>query len=246
MLRVLILGGTGDARQLASALDALPAVQVISSLAGRVGSPLLPVGEVRVGGFGGADGLAAWLVSEQIDAVIDATHPFAATMSLSAAHAAATAGVPLLGLRRAGWTERSGDDWRRVSSLAQAAEALPGLGERVFVTTGRKELAPFAELDAHWFLIRSIDAPEPPLPLRLEVLLDRGPFDLDAEIGLMRQYEIDVLVTKDSGGHMTSAKLDAARELGLPVVMVNRPAAPDVPSLATVAEALAWVRALST
>jgi precorrin-6A/cobalt-precorrin-6A reductase len=243
MLRVLILGGTGEARRLASALDALSDVQVVSSLAGRLGSPVLPAGEVRVGGFGGAEGLAAWLVSERIEAVIDATHPFAATMSFSAARAAATADVPLLALRRAGWTEQPGDDWRRVSSLARAAEALEGLGERVFLTTGRSELAPFVDLDAHWFLIRAVDAPEPPLPLRLKVLLDRGPFQLDAEIALMRQYEIDVLVTKDSGGDMTSAKLDAARELGLPAVMVNRPAAPDVPSVATVADAVAWVSA---
>jgi precorrin-6A/cobalt-precorrin-6A reductase len=244
-VRVLILGGTADARALASALTGLPGVQVISSLAGRVADPALPDGEVRVGGFGGVAGLRDWLVAERIEAVVDATHPFAATISRSAAQAAATLGLPILAVRRPGWTERPGDDWRRVPSLTVAAEALAGLGERVFLTTGRTELAPFAGLDRHWFLIRSIEAPGPPLPLRHEVVLARGPFRVPDEISLMRTHRIDVLVTKDSCGPLTEAKLVAARELAMPVLMIDRPPVPEVATVPAVEAAVQWVTALA-
>jgi precorrin-6A/cobalt-precorrin-6A reductase len=243
-VRVLVLGGTAEARVLAAALDRLPGVQPISSLAGRVAAPLLPAGEVRIGGFGGAEGLTRWLAAERIAAVVDATHPFAATISWSAAAAAGTAAIPILALRRPGWTQQPGDDWRRQPSLAAAARALAGLGERVFLTTGRTELAPFAGLDDHWFLIRSIEAPQPPLPSRHRLVLARGPFPVQGEIALMRAHRIEVLVTKDSGGALTEAKLVAARELGLPVLLVDRPAVPDVPAVATVEQARDWVTAL--
>jgi precorrin-6A/cobalt-precorrin-6A reductase len=242
--RVLILGGTAEARALATALAGLPGVSPISSLAGRVADPALPAGQVRIGGFGGADGLAGWLAAERIDAVVDATHPFAATISWSAAQAAATAAIPILALRRPGWTRQPGDDWRRQPSLGAAAAALAGLVERVFLTIGRTGLAPFTGLDEHWFLIRSIEAPEPPLPARHEVLLARGPFTVPDEIALMRAHRIGALVTKDSGGPLTEAKLVAARELGLPVLLVDRPPAPEVPAVATVEQARDWVAAL--
>jgi len=242
---VLILGGTAEARALATALADLPGVRPISSLAGRVAAPALPAGEVRIGGFGGAAGLARWLAAERIAAVVDATHPFAATISRSAADAAATTGVPILALRRPGWTRRPGDDWRRQPSLAAAAAALAaGRTERVFLTIGRTELAPFAGLDRHWFLIRSIEAPQPPLPARHELLLARGPFTVADEIALMREHRIEVLVTKDSGGPLTEAKLAAARELKVPVLLVERPPAPDVPAVTTVEQARDWVAAL--
>ncbi|MDW4908003.1 cobalt-precorrin-6A reductase [Streptomyces sp. ADMS] len=231
-MHVLILGGTAEARRLAELLaaGALPgrqALRVTNSLAGRVSTPRLPPGEVRVGGFGGAEGLARWLREHQVDMLIDATHPFAGTISFHAARAAAAAHVPLLALRRPGWVPVEGDDWHAAGSLAEAAALLPALGRRVFLTTGRLGLAAFAALDELWFLVRSVDAPEAPHPARLEVLLDRGPFTLDGERELLRRHRIDVVVTKDSGGPATAPKLTAAREVGLPVVVVRRPAVPE-------------------
>jgi precorrin-6A/cobalt-precorrin-6A reductase len=231
-VHVLILGGTTEARRLAEALAAepLPGLRVTTSLAGRVSAPRTPPGEVRVGGFGGAEGLAAWLGGHAVDLLVDATHPFAGTISFHAAGAAATARVPLLALRRAG-------------SPAEAAALLPSLGRRVFLTTGRTGLAAFAGLDGLWFLVRSVDAPEAPCPPRTEVLLDRGPFTLDGERELLLRHRIDVLVTKDSGGAATAPKLAAAREAGVPVVVVRRPPVPEgVPVVATPEEAARCVR----
>jgi precorrin-6A/cobalt-precorrin-6A reductase len=246
---VLVLGGTAEARRLAGELaaGAAPGWRATSSLAGRVAEPRLPEGAVRVGGFGGADGLAAWLRAHAVDAVIDATHPFAARISANAARAAALTGVPLLGLRRPGWTAGPGDRWIDVPSLEAAAEALPGLGERVFLTTGRLGLGAFAHLAGPWFLVRSVDPPQPPYPPRIRTLLDRGPFTLDGEAALLREHRIDVLVTKDSGAAATAPKLAAARELGVPVVVVRRPPAPPgVPAVPDVPGALAWLRTLPT
>jgi precorrin-6A/cobalt-precorrin-6A reductase len=243
-VRVLVLGGTAEARALAAALVQLPGVQPISSLAGRVAAPALPAGQVRIGGFGGVDGLAGWLAAERIDAVVDATHPFAATISWSAAEAAARAAIPVLALRRPSWSQGPDDDWRRQPSLDAAAQALAGLGERVFLTIGRTGLAPFAGLDRHWFLIRSIEAPQPPLPSRHQLLLARGPFSVQEEIELMREHRIEVLVTKNSGGPLTEAKLVAARALRLPVLLIERPPVPDAPAVVSVEQARDWVAAL--
>ncbi|MFD9035436.1 cobalt-precorrin-6A reductase [Streptomyces sp. NPDC059567] len=248
-MHVLILGGTTEARALATALH--PRVRVTSSLAGRVAEPRLPAGEVRVGGFGGVDGLVAWMREHHVDAVIDATHPFAENISFNAARAAATAHVPLLALRRPGWVRVDGDDWHEVASLEEAARVVGGRGwghlpgrspsGRVFLTTGRMGLAAFAECP-QWFLVRSVDAPEPPMPARTEVLLDRGPFTLEGERELLSRYGIDVLVTKDSGGTATAPKLRAAREAGIPVVIVRRPPVPEGVAVAgTVGEAVGWV-----
>jgi precorrin-6A/cobalt-precorrin-6A reductase len=236
---VLVLGGTGEARQLAARLAGISGVEVISSLAGRTADPARPPGRIRVGGFSGPGGLAAWLTAERIDAVIDATHPFAAAMTASAVAASARLGLPLLLLRRPGWTAGPGDDWRRVPSLAAAAANLPG--ERVLLTIGRTGVDAFAADERRWFLIRCVQFPAAPTPARAEVLLARGPFTVPDELELMRGHAIEVLVTKDSGGAMTSAKLAAARRLGLPVVMVDRPAVPDAPAVATAGEALAWL-----
>ncbi|MFF2655819.1 cobalt-precorrin-6A reductase [Kitasatospora sp. NPDC058032] len=243
MTHVLLLGGTTEARALASALAAgRPAVRVTSSLAGRVAEPRLPAGEVRIGGFGGPDGLAAWLRAQRVDALVDATHPFAAAMSRNAAEAAAATGVPLLALRRPGWAPVPGDRWHRVPSLAAAARLLPSLGRRVLLTSGRQGIGAFAHLDGLHFVARSVDPPEPPLPASLDVLLDRGPFTLDGERAVLREHRIDVVVTKDSGGAATAPKLTAARELGLPVVVVDRPPAPaGVPVAESVEAALAWL-----
>ncbi|MFE7560392.1 cobalt-precorrin-6A reductase [Kitasatospora sp. NPDC057500] len=243
MAHLLLLGGTTEARALASALAAEhPALRVTSSLAGRVAEPRLPVGEVRIGGFGGPGGLAAWLRAERVDAVVDATHPFAAAMSRNAAEAAAATGVPLLALRRPGWAPVEGDRWHRAPSLAAAADLLPSLGRRVLLTSGRQGIGAFAHLDGLHFVARSVDPPEPPLPASLDVVLDRGPFTLDGERSVLREHRIDVLVTKDSGGAATAPKLTAARELGLPVLVVDRPPAPaGVPVAETVEAALAWL-----
>jgi precorrin-6A/cobalt-precorrin-6A reductase len=241
--RVLLLGGTGEARRLAQRLLD-DGVAVVSSLAGRVADPLLPPGEVRVGGFGGAVGLVAWLQENPVDAVVDATHPFAAGMTANAAEACGLTGVPLLRLQRPGWTAQPGDDWRWVDSLPEAAAAVAGFGH-VFVTTGRLGLAAFAGLDARC-VVRSVDPPAPPLPARTTVVLARGPFTVDEERALMAEHGIEVVVTKDSGGHMTEAKLTAARELGIPVVLVRRPPVPPgVSVVATVEEAVAWVEQVS-
>lgn len=242
MHHVLILGGTTEARALAAALAGRPELRVTSSLAGRVAEPRLPAGDVRIGGFGGVAGLAAWLREQHVDALIDATHPFAGTISRNAAEAAAAVHVPLLALRRPSWVLVDGDRWHPVACLDEAAAALPGLGTRVFLTTGRQGLAAFAHLDGLWFLARSVDAPESPPPPRTEILLDRGPFTLDGERAVLREHRIDVLVTKDSGGAATAPKLTAARELGLPVVIVRRPAPPaDVPVAPDVPSAMAWL-----
>ncbi|UUU20165.1 cobalt-precorrin-6A reductase [Streptomyces sp. DSM 40750] len=243
-MHVLILGGTTEARRLAELLHDTSDLRLTSSLAGRVASPRLPPGEVRVGGFGGAEGLAAWLREHRVDALIDATHPFAGTMSFHAARAAAATHVPLLALRRPGWVPADGDDWHDAASLEEAATLLPALGRRVFLTTGRMGLATFAALDDLWFLVRSVDAPEAPHPARMEVLLDRGPFTLDGERELLRRHRVDVVVTKDSGGAATAPKLTAAREAGLPVVVVRRPPVPEgVPVVADPEAAARWVDA---
>ncbi len=242
MNAVLILGGTAEARALAAELhDA--GRPVFSSLAGRVARPRLPAGEVRIGGFGGPDRLAAWLREHEITAVVDATHPFAARISASAAQAAPAAGVALVRLERPGWTARPGDDWHRVGTLEDAAATVDRLGaRRVFLTSGRQGLPAFAGLDTPWFLIRCVDPPDAALPPRHEVLLDRGPYRLDGERALLDRHAIDVLVTKDSGGAHTAPKLDAARERGIPVIVVDRPPRPDVPTVTTVADAVAWLR----
>ncbi|OLZ65180.1 cobalt-precorrin-6A reductase [Streptomyces amritsarensis] len=224
---VLILGGTTEARRLAQALAQDPSYRVTTSLAGRVASPVLPPGETRIGGFGGPGGLAAWIGAHGVTRVVDATHPFAERMSFNAAAAAALSRVPLLALRRPGWRPGPGDAWTFADSLAGAAGLLPGLGSRVFLTTGRMGLHTFADLDGCWFLVRSVDPPAGPVPKQLEVLLARGPFTLDDERELLARHHIDVLVTKDSGGSATSPKLAAAREAGIPVLVVRRPPVPE-------------------
>lgn len=249
-VRVLVLGGTGEARRVAEALHGRPGVHVISSLAGRVGSPILPPGEVRVGGFGGAAGLEAWLREAAVDAVVDATHPFASAITASAVAATRNTGVPLVVLRRPGWEPVPGDDWRWVGSMAEAAVLVPSLGRRVFLSTGRTEAGVFAGLDDLWFLLRSVDPPEPPLPVHLEVVLDRGPFTAEGEERLLREHAVDVVVSRDGGSPMASAKLEAARRLCLPVVMVRRPPPPDlgagarVEAVGSVDAVLDWLAAL--
>ena len=239
--RVLLLGGTSEGRQLARDLASLPGVEITSSLAGRVSSPEVLPGEVRIGGFGGVNGLMAHLFAEKVDLVVDATHPFAAEMTHNAAKACSITGTPLLRVDRPAWTRLPGDVWHEVDTVTEAARLADRIGTRLFVTTGRQEAHEFADVAA-WCLLRSVEAPEPPLPARHEILLAKGPFVVPEEIALMRDRHIDCLVTKNSGGGATIAKMWAARDLGIPVVVVSRPPLP--PGLLTVPDpegAVDWV-----
>jgi precorrin-6A/cobalt-precorrin-6A reductase len=242
--RILILGGTGEAVALAAGAQAQwgERVTIITSLAGRTTNPVLPDGEVRVGGFGGSDGLAAYIRTAGIDAVVDATHPFARQISEHARLACDATGTPRLSLLRPNWVERPGDHWHHVTGAAAGARLLPRLGRRAFLAVGLRELAAFAAVQGVWFLVRLIERPSAPLPLGAhEVLIARGPFDRDGERDLFLRHRIDVLVTKASGGQSTEAKIDAARDLGLPVVMLRRP--PPEPGAAadSVSGALRWL-----
>jgi precorrin-6A/cobalt-precorrin-6A reductase len=244
-VKLLLLGGTAEARDLAARLAGRPELSLVSSLAGRVRDPKLPAGEVRVGGFGGVPGLVDWLRDQRVDLVVDTTHPYAVTMQANAAAACGQLGLPRLRLARPGWRAQDGDRWHRADSLAGAAAVLASLGTRVFLTTGRQGLAAFAGLERLWFLIRCVDQPAGPMPARREVLLARGPYRREQERALMERFGVEVLVTKDSGGSLTAGKLEAARDLRLPVVVVRRPASPPGPSVETVEEAATWVKGLA-
>jgi precorrin-6A/cobalt-precorrin-6A reductase len=242
-MRVLLLGGTAEARALAARLH--PGVDVISSLAGRVPEPKLPVGEVRIGGFGGVDGMRRWLIDSDVGAVVDATHPYAATITAHAAEVCDELGIPHLVVARPAWQPGGA---KLVKSDTDAAKIIGEEGYwRVFLTTGRTGMRAFSELDA-WFLIRAVTAPDPQtMPRRHELVLSRGPYRYDDELRLLREHGIDALVTKNSGGDMTRPKLDAAAALGVAVVMVDRPALPTgVATVSTVADAADWVYGVSS
>jgi precorrin-6A/cobalt-precorrin-6A reductase len=244
--RVLILGGTIDATELAARAAEVPGVEVITALAGRTRQPVVSHPNTRIGGFGGVAGLIDYLLEQQIDVLIDATHPFAAQISFNAAAAAAAVGIPHLLLIRPAWELVTGDNWIAVESNTVAAMVLPGLAQRIFLTIGRQELGDFALPIAKntdlWFLMRMID---PPLPNALvppgQLLLERGPFSLIQERSLLQQYKIGAIVSKNSGGDATYAKIAAARELGIPVVMVQRPALPPGAKVTDVESALLWL-----
>lgn len=239
-MRVLLLGGTSEARTLAELLH--PEVDVISSLAGRVPDPALPVGDVRIGGFGGVDGLRRWLIESKIEAVVDATHPYAATITVNAATACRMLQIPHLVIARPAWP--LGEAIPAVADRDAAKAVQDHDFQRVFLTTGRSGVEVFKDVDA-WFLIRAVTAPDPhTLPGRHELVLSRGPYRYEEEHALLAEHRIDCLVTKNSGGDMTRPKLDAAAALGVAVVMIDRPPLPTgVGSVSTVDEAVAWVRA---
>jgi precorrin-6A/cobalt-precorrin-6A reductase len=241
---LLILGGTGEAATLAAAAVAHygEALVVTSSLAGRTGTPAPLPGRVRVGGFGGAAGLADYLAAASVEMVIDATHPFAARISAHAQQACDALGVPRLMLQRPEWQRHPDDRWIEVESATAAAARLPEFGRRAWLTIGARELAAFAGLTSIHFLIRTIDPPTAPPPLAsYETIAGRGPFTLAGERHILERHAIDVLVARASGGAATEAKLVGARELQLPVLMLRRPPAPCGPSVASVEEALAWL-----
>ena len=242
--RLLLLGGTSEAVELAGTLDGDPRVETIYSLAGRTRRPVPVPAAVRTGGFGGAGGLEAYLREAGIGLVVDATHPYAKTISEHAAIACDRASVPRLILHRAPWTPEPGDRWVDAADLESAAQALPALGARVMLTIGSQGLDPFVHLPAIRFLVRAVEPPSVALDAeRFEVMLARGPFDLDSECRLLQSYAIDVLVSKNSGGSAARAKIDATRELDIPVVMVARPPPPSGDTVATVAAAREWIEA---
>lgn len=240
MTRVLILGGTGEAAQLARALAAHPDMEVVNSLAGRTESvPDLP-GMIRVGGFGGASGLADYLRAHAIDRVIDATHPFAARISAHAAQACAAVPVPRLMLVRPSWQKQPGDTWIEVETMAEAAHRIGKLARRAFLTVGVGDIGAFAGIADVWFLVRLIAAQ--PLPLAdYRVITGKGPFDALAEQRLMTAHGVEAVITKASGGTATHGKLAAARFLGLPVLMVKRPIPPHGEQVDSVAAAIGWL-----
>ena len=243
-MRLLILGGTAEASALAAAIAGRADIEAILSLAGRTQRPAPSPIPMRIGGFGGVAGLRAYLDAARIDAVVDATHPFAAQMSRHAAEACAAAKLPLLIFTRPPWRRVNGDRWIDVESMADAAQALGPVPRNVFLTQGRQQLAAFAEAPHHRYLVRAI---EPPADLdtlpRHRLILARGPFQLADEEALMRVENIEFLVSKNSGGAATYAKIEAARNLGLPIVMVQRPDNPDVEQTTRLETALAWIEA---
>jgi precorrin-6A/cobalt-precorrin-6A reductase len=222
--RVLILGGTGEALALAQRLAAMPEIAVITSLAGRTREPTLPAGEVRIGGFGGAEGLCGYLKENAVSLLINATHPFAATISENALAAHKASGLPLLRLLRPAWQKQPSDTWIKAPNIKGAAGICRWLGKRVLLSVGSQEVAQFTDLPRAHFFVRMVDPPEGPLPLvSYEVIVAKGPFDLADERRLMLERSIDLLVTKNSGGDATFPKIAAARELAVPVVMIDRP-----------------------
>lgn len=244
MKKVLILGGTGDAVKLAAKLATIDDIEVISSLAGRTKKPAALVGQFRIGGFGGAEGLAKYLQDNAIDMLIDATHPCAGQITHNGAIAAKIAQIHHLMLVRPQWGKAIGDIWIEVETVAAAAQAIPAALNRVFITSGRQQLEPFLLRSQiypqNWYLIRSIDPPDLEIP-NSKVLLERGPFSLEQERQLLQDYQIQAIVSKNSGGAATHAKIIAARELAIPVIMVQRPAMPDGDKVASIDAAIAWL-----
>lgn len=240
MPRILLLGGTTEASLLARAL-AGAGLDAVFSYAGRTAAPLAQPLPTRVGGFGGVAGLVAYLRAEGISHVVDATHPFAAQMTRNAVAACGIAGVPLLGFERPAWQAGEGDDWLAVPDLACAVAALPAAPARVFLAIGKQHLAGFAARPQHHYLLRLVDAPgDVPLP-RAEVVVARGPFTVEGDTALMQTHRITHVVAKNSGGSGARAKLDAARLLRLPVILIERPQVPARPVAASVAGVMAWL-----
>lgn len=245
-MKILILGGTTEASQLAAALACDARFEPSLSYAGRTSAPRTPPIPHRIGGFGGVEGLIAFLTTGGFHALIDATHPFAARISAHAQAAAEAIGLPLVAVIRPPWTPGPGDFWRRCADMQAAADAIGEVPRRVMLTVGRLELSPFRGAPQHSYVLRSIDAPDPALlPPVCEIVTARGPFDVAGERALLEQHDIDVLVTKNSGGDATAAKLAAARDLRIPVLMVERPPRifeGDV--VADAAGAVAWLERL--
>jgi precorrin-6A/cobalt-precorrin-6A reductase len=240
MTRVLILGGTTEARALGERLAKRGGLDVMLSLAGRTAMPVPHAVPVRVGGFGGAAGLADYLAEERIGALIDATHPFATVISENAIAAVRQTGVPFMTLRRPPWTAIAGDRWIKVNDTAAAVSAVGQEPRGVFVALGRSELKPFTGAPQHRYLVRSVDPVDPPLP-QVSYVTARGPFSEADDRALMTAHAIDVVIAKNSGGGAAYGKIAAARALGIEVILLRRPVAPAAPAVETVEDAIAWL-----
>lgn len=242
-LRVLLLGGTTEAGALAQAFAAA-GIDAVYSYAGRTGAPVGQPIPVRTGGFGGAGGLAAFLRAEGFTHLIDATHPFAAQISANAVEAARLERTPLIAFERTPWTRTTGDRWTHVPDTEAAVAALPEAPATIFLAIGRQGLKPFATRPQHRYLLRLVDAPEGPLPLPdATAIVARGPFSPEGDRALMEAHAVDVIVAKNAGGEGARAKLDAARALGLPVILIDRPHLPTRPVGHSVAEVMRWLHA---
>jgi precorrin-6A/cobalt-precorrin-6A reductase len=241
-MRVLILGGTTEASELTRLLAGDARFEATVSLAGRTVNPKTQPVRTRIGGFGGVDGLAAWLAQERIQAVIDATHPYADQISANTVAACGRLVLPLASIMRPAWQAQAGDDWREVASADAAVDAIGPSPRNVFLSLGRLELGAFANAPHHHYVARTIDPPgDVALPPDIRLLVGRGPFDKDAEASLLAREKIEVLVSKNSGGAATYAKIEAARELRVPVVMIARPNKQHGYPLASAEEALVWL-----
>ena len=243
MPRVLILGGTTEARLLGERLAQRRGLDVTLSLAGRTAAPVAHAVPVRIGGFGGAEGLAAYLTAERIDALIDATHPYATVISANAMEAARSSAVPFLVLHRPPWNAVAGDRWTEVDDASAAVGAIGQQSRNVFVALGRNDIAAFADGPQHNYLFRSVDPVDPPLPLpHVTYITARGPFRQADDRALMTAHQIDVVISKNSGGDAAYGKIAAARALGIEVIMVRRPPPPDEAStVSTIDDAIAWL-----
>jgi precorrin-6A/cobalt-precorrin-6A reductase len=240
--RILILGGKTEARDLAGRLAGRAGLEVTLSLAGRTVSPVRQPVPVRVGGFGGAEGLGSYLVEQRIDLLVDATHPYAARISANAAVAAQATGVPLLALRRPPWQPVEDDRWTEVDDVQGGVAALGAAPRRVFLALGRQEIAPFEAAPQHSYVIRSVDPIEPPLAVPdATYLLGRGPFIESDEDALLAAHGIEAIVAKNSGGAATYGKISAARRTGVEVILIRRPALPPADTVETVADAVAAI-----
>jgi len=240
MTRTLILGGTSDASQLAAEI-ARAGFDAVYSYGGRTRAPAEQPLPTRIGGFGGVSGLADYMRREGITHVIDATHPFAAEMSRNAVGACAETGTPLIAIERSPWVKTPGDNWIEVADVTAALAALPETPAKMFLAIGRQHIAPFASKPQHTYTLRFVDPPEAPLPFAADVIVSRGPFTFDGELEMMRTRGIAWIVARNSGGDGARAKIDAARMLGLPVIMIARPELPDRQRVESVAEIMQWL-----
>lgn len=243
--KLLILGGTQESRELAAKASLIPKLRVIVSLAGKTSQPVTVSADTITGGFGGVNGLIAYLRQQKIDFVIDATHPFAAQISQQAAIATQIVGIPQAMLIRSQWSKTSADHWIEVDNISDAVAILPQVGKRIFLSIGRQDIHLFASLQHLWFLMRMIELPSSEIHLPPgQIIQQRGPFTLEAEINQLREYDIDAIVSKNSGGNATQAKLIAAQQLQIPIVMVKRPPLPEGEKFTDIDSVLIWLKAL--
>jgi precorrin-6A/cobalt-precorrin-6A reductase len=242
LARILILGGTTEARLLGERLAKRGDLDVTLSLAGRTAAPVPHAVPVRIGGFGGADGLADYLIGERVDVLIDATHPYATAISENAIAAARKTGMPFVVLRRPAWSRADGDRWTEVDDTVAVVHAIGGQPRRVFVALGRNDLTAFITAPQHFYLFRSVDPIDPPLPLpQASYITERGPFGEAHDRTLMTEHRIDVVISKNSGGSAAYGKIAAARALGIEVIMIRRGAATNAAAVTTIDETVAWL-----